>query len=385
MATFTNRERFLRTMRYQPVDRIPLYEFPLWGQTMDRWYSEGMPLVERDDGLLGPMGLVSGSEFFGLDRREYVDILLDAQPPFPMTVLEETDSYRTFVDEEGSIRMALKRGEAHNTRASMDTFIRFPVKTRKDWEEFKWRFDPHTPLRYPKWWAEKVKLWSERDYVLVLPRNSARAFGLYSWLRRCLGTENACTVFYDDPDFTEELLDFYTDFTIETVHKAVDNVQFDYFNIFEDMAGKGGPLVSPALLKKFMLPRYKRITSFLKSHSVAFVTMDSDGDLRPLIPLLIEGGIDCLWPIEVAAGMDPLDLRRKYGRDLRMWGGIDKRELAKGRKEIEKELFSKVPALIEEGGYIPTLDHDVPPDVPYDNFMYYLDLKRRIIEGRYGA
>ena len=381
MEELTNRERFLRTMRYEPVDRVPYYEMGIWGQTLDRWLQEGMPMVEKQDNLIGAMGLLSGSDYFGFDRRDYVDIRLDAQPPYREVVIEETERYRVFIDEEGSTRRGLKTGEAHGMRMSMDTFVDFPIKTREDWVQFKKRFDPHTPLRYPKWWDEKIRIWAQRDYTLVLPMNSTRAFGLYSWLRRCMGTINACTVFYDDPVFAEELLDFYTQFVMETIHKALHDVQFDYFNIFEDFAGKGGPLVSPKLFKRFLLPRYRRITDFLHSHDVEFVSMDSDGDVRVLIPLIIDAGINCLWPLEVAAGMEPLDVRKEYRHELRLWGGIDKRELAKGRKEIRKELLRKVPALIEAGGYIPTLDHDVPPDIPYDNFMYYLEIKRRLIEG----
>ena len=383
MERLTPRERFVRTMRYQVVDRVPYCEMTLWGQTLERWQQEGMPMIERD--LLGPMGLRAGCEYFGLDRRDFADIRLDALPPYAETVLEETDRYRVFIDAEGSTRRALKDGEAHGTRMSMDTFIDFPAKTREEWGLFKQRFDPHAPARYPKWWNEKIKVWAERDYPVALPANSEHAFGLYSWLRRCMGTINACLVFYDDPAFAEELLDFYTDFAMETIHQALHDVQFDYFNIFEDMAGKGGPLVSPKIMKAFMLPRYRRVTDFLHNHGVEFISMDSDGDMRPLIGLLLEGGINCLWPLEPASGMDPMALRKEFGRDLRLWGGIDKRELAKGRKEIERELVSKIPSLLDQGGYIPMLDHDVPPDVPYDNFLYYLELRRRICEGRYGA
>ncbi len=180
----------------------------------------------------------------------------------------------------------------------------------------------------------------------------------------------------------EELLEFYTDFTIETMKNAVKEAQFDYFNIFEDMAGKGGPLVSPQLLKKFMMPNYKRLVEFLKSNGVTYVTMDSDGDITPLVPALIESGIDCLWPLEPAAGMDILAIRKEFGTDLRLWGGIDKLEIAKGKKEIEAELYKKIPPLIEQGGYIPHLDHHAQPDMPYENFLYYLDLKKKLLEGK---
>ena len=326
-----------------------------------------------------------GSEYFGLDRWEYADIRLDAQPYYAQRILEETPRYRKFIDEEGSTRLALKEGEEHGVRMSMDTFVDFPAKTRPEWAQFKKHFDPGTPTRYPKWWAEKARLWNQRDYVLVLPENSERAFGLFSWLRRCMGTENACLLCYDDPAFAEELLDFYTDFTMETIHAALHDVTVDVFNVFEDMAGKGGPLMSPKLFKQFMLPRYQRFTAFLREHGVEFISMDSDGDVRALIPLIMEAGINCLWPLEVASDMDPVKIRKEYGRDLRLWGGIDKRELAKGRKEIDKELFRKVPVLIEEGGYIPHVDHGTHPDVPFENFLYYQEIMRRIAEGRYGA
>ena len=385
METLTNRERFRRTMRYQAVDRIPYYEMGIWGQTLDRWQKEGMPMVEKEENLVGAMGLLSGSDYFGFDRRDYVDVRLDAQPPYPAEVTEETDRYRIWIDEEGSTRKALKEGEAHGVRMSMDTFVDFPAKNREEWAQFKKRFDPSTPGRYPKWWDEKVKVWAQRDYPAVLPLNSERAFGLYSWLRRCMGTTNACLVFYDDPAFAEELLDYYTDFTMSTIHRALHEVDIDYFNIFEDMSGKGGPLVSPKLCRQFMVPRYRRIADFVRSHGVEFVSLDTDGDPRALISLLMEAGINCLWPLEVASGIEPLEIRKEYGRDLRLWGGIDKRELAKGRKEIEHELLRKVPALLEDGGYIPMVDHDVPPGVSYANFLYYVELKRRIAEGRFGA
>lgn len=80
--------------------------------------------------------------------------------------------------------------------------------------------------------------------------------------------------------------------------------------------------------------------------------------------------------------MDPVKIRKKYGKDLALMGGIDKRELAKDKKAIEKEVREKIVPMLEEGGYIPTVDHTVPPDVPLGNFLYYLELKRKIAEGK---
>ena len=372
-------------MAYQAVDRVFYRQPGMWPQTLDRWLREGMPWIEKAENLVGASGLYPGCQYFGFDRCDYMDIKLNAQPPYPETVLEENERYRTFIDAEGSTRNELKGKTSRGGQMSMDTFVDFPAKTRKGWAEFKQHFDPLTGARFPKWWEDRVKIWRQRDYPLVLPLNSERAFGLYSWLRRCMGTVEACTIFLDDPTFAEELLDFYTQFTMDTIHNALHDVEVDCFNIFEDMAGKGGPLVSPGIFRTFLMPRYKRIVDFVRSHKVACISMDSDGDMKPLIPLILETGIDVLWPIEVAAGMEPVELRKEYGRDLRMWGGIDKRELAKGRKDIEYEVLRKVPQLVEEGGYLPHLDHDIPPDIPYDNFLYYLEILHRACEGRYGA
>ena len=107
--------------------------------------------------------------------------------------------------------------------------------------------------------------------------------------------------------------------------------------------------------------------------------LDSDGDVEAIIPLLIESGIDCLWPMEQASGMDPVRLRKKFGNDIVFAGGIDKRELAKGRTAIDNELRSKILPLRECGGYFPHVDHTVDPGVSYDNWLYYLEAKEKLI------
>ena len=103
--------------------------------------------------------------------------------------------------------------------------------------------------------------------------------------------------------------------------------------------------------------------------------LDSDGNVEELIPLWLESGINGVYPMEVAAGMDVVKLRREYGKDLLMTGGIDKRVLARDRKAIDEELEAKIP-LAEQGGYIPHIDHAIPHDVPYENFAYYWERKK---------
>ena len=124
----------------------------------------------------------------------------------------------------------------------------------------------------------------------------------------------------------------------------------------------------------------KLVTDFLRKHGVDIIWLDSDGNIEPLIPLLIESGINCIWPIEAAADMDPLKVRSEYGRDLALSGGIDKRAIAVGKESIKEEVYGKVSSLVSEGGYIPSLDHSFPPDISYENFLYYLKVKMKAME-----
>ncbi|HUU43584.1 MAG TPA: uroporphyrinogen decarboxylase family protein, partial [Planctomycetota bacterium] len=150
------------------------------------------------------------------------------------------------------------------------------------------------------------------------------------------------------------------------------------FNFFEDCAGKNGPLFSPDLFRRFFLKPYRCITDRMRGAGIRSFWVDCDGNPELLIPLWMEAGINCLWPLEQASGMDPVRLRRSFGTDLVLAGGIDKREIARGPQAIEKELYAKIPPLVEQGGYIPHIDHTVPPDVSYEDFMCYLELKLKL-------
>ena len=125
-----------------------------------------------------------------------------------------------------------------------------------------------------------------------------------------------------------------------------------------------------------MMPRYKKMTDLLHSNGVDIIYMDSDGNLNELIPLWLEVGINYVWPLEVAAHNDAVGLRKKYGKNLILGGNIDKRALAKGKEAIREEVMSKVPFLLEQGGYFPTVDHNVPPDVTFENYCYYINTLR---------
>jgi len=136
------------------------------------------------------------------------------------------------------------------------------------------------------------------------------------------------------------------------------------------MCYKAGPLISPDMFREFILPGYKKLTSFLKGRGVKIINVDCDGDVWKLIPLWIEGGVTGLYPFEVAAGMDMVEVRRAFPK-LGIIGGIDKRALMQSKEAIDHELEAKVPFMLKSGGYIPHIDHAVSPETSFENLKYY--------------
>ncbi|MBC7289241.1 MAG: hypothetical protein H5T86_14625 [Armatimonadetes bacterium] len=357
-------------MRFEPVPWVPNFELGYWGQTVERWLSEGMPGEAVGGGFYG-------DEAFGIDKRGYLPVNLGPVPPLGPETIEETDRYIVIRDTDGAVRKGLKEGSARGTRLSMDQFISFAIQNPSDFERLEERFDPRSDGRYPDNFPAIAEELKHRDFPLCAVPNAA--FGLYSHLRRYMGTEALSYAWYDCPNLIHEMLDFFTDFLLETLERGLHLVQCDYFNFFEDFAFKTGPLVSPRIFREFLLPRYERICEFMRRHGIEIIWFDSDGNFEVLIPMLLEAGITCIWPLEVAAGNDPREIRRRFGKSLALSGGIDKRALASGREAIRAELEAKIPPLLESGGYIPTVDHAVPPDVSYDNWRYYLELKSELI------
>jgi uroporphyrinogen decarboxylase len=190
--------------------------------------------------------------------------------------------------------------------------------------------------------------------------------------------EQLLYMFYDDPNLVEDMMDQVLYLDMEMAKGAFKDLKIDTVRFWEDMAYKSGTLISPEMIRKYMLPRYKQITDFVHSQGIDIIHADSDGNVEELIPLWLEVGVNFPWPLEVAAGMDGIALRKKYGKDIIIGGNIDKRVFLKGKEAIKQEVISKVPYLVETGGYFPCLDHVVPPDVSLNGFRYYINLLREI-------
>ena len=370
----TDQERFHACMDYRTADRRPNHEVGVWAQTKSRWLKENQEDVqgfswnwlEEENRLL-------------LDKREYIRVNYDFIPLFEEKVLENTDDYEIVQSRKGYVSKALKAGTEDGMRMSMDQYLRHPVETPEDFQAIKSRLVKAIPQRYPDDLDQKITFWQQRDFPLILGQNCA-ANGFYWRAREFMGTENLSLAWYDYPEMMHEMMEFYADFIIETSRPVLEKIQVDYFTLNEDMSMKSGPLLSPNTFKEFIFPHLRRMVDFFKSHGTKYFVVDTDGDPSVLVPLLLDAGVDMLWPMERAANADPVVFRQKFGKSLRLMGGVDKRVVNQGPKAIRQHLRELIP-LIEEGGYIPTIDHTVPPDISWDNFRYYMECKWALING----
>ena len=371
----TQRQRFLNVMEYKSVDKIPNIEVGAWGQTVQRWENEGLDLSKVH------FNWWVGEPHFGIDPREYIDIDYRMRPYFEYELLEKTDRYEIFRDALGVVHKALIEGTVLGTRMCMDQYISFPVEKPEDFGEMKKRHVA-TPDRYPGNWESKIDHWKNCEVPLILAYN-CQILGYYWRMREWMGTEGLSYAWYDYPALCHEMCEFITDFTIEVSKPMLSKqIPIDYVMINEDLSMKTGPLLSPGTYKKFIAPNLRRLIDFFKANGVKYVFVDTDGNCEALIGTFMDCGVDGIWPLERVAEMDPIKIRKEYGRDLRLYGGVDKMRIALGRKEIDRHLAELVP-LVEEGGFIPTVDHTVSPEISLADFYYYLERKNALLSGKF--
>jgi hypothetical protein len=359
------RERFLRTMRFQSPDRAPLW-FPwLYASTVRRWRAEGLPADARLEQL------------FGCDTFLDVDLCCGFSPPLEQRVLAQDERFTVKTDVTG----ATVRVFRDDPDESMPFFVSRAVSDRKSYERLRDRLRLNAGSRFPADWATRCRLWEHRSVPLRFWGNgqSRREAGFFGPLRDLMGLKALLYALYNEPGFVERMMDDRAELLLEILAKVLDDAEVDFFVFWEDMACNTGPLISPEMFRKFLVPRYRKVTDLLRSRGVDVIIVDSDGDIRELIPLWLEAGVNGMLPFEVTAGMDVVALRRQYGRDLLMIGGVDKKELVKGPRSIDAEI-ERIRPVLSTGGYIPFPDHIVPHDTALGNLLHYLERLGRVLE-----
>ena len=350
----TNRERIRRCGSCRTIDRAPFsFYFGPWDETLERWKSEG---------ITNPNAWI---ESFPFDKPvvtlgSFVNHL--HCPAFIPEIVERRGEIVIQRDWLGELV------ESVEGKSGIPKILRSPVTCREEWEQLKEeRLDPTNPARFPDNWSELAASLNADDAPVQI---GIYPCGLYGTLRDLMGVEGSLYAFYDEPELVKDIMDGLTDFWLALYERICKDVRVDILHIWEDMSGKQGSLLSPDIIREFMLPNYRRLKAFADAHDIPVVQVDTDGNCEQLIPLFAEAGVNSMLPFEVAAGCDVVEWRKKYPF-MSMMGGIDKQKIAMGPEFIDREL-DRIEPLLFDTGYFPALDHLIPPEVSWQNYTYFV-------------
>ncbi|MBW7893797.1 MAG: hypothetical protein H3C27_01685 [Opitutaceae bacterium] len=357
-GTMTDRERFRAQLHRQPVDRCFNMEFGYWDDNFKLW-----PMF-RDHGITNND---DADVFLNFDRTVHVSVPW-MHPAFPPEEISRNDRTRILRNGDGLIAEVPLDG--HDT---IPHYLEATVKTPADWAQVKAeRFDRQHPDRRPDVAAILRNHPADRDYPLGVWCGS-----MIGKVRDMLTVEGLAYAVYDYPEMVEDIVETSCVLIEDYLDAVLPHVQFDYAGGWEDICYKSGPLVSVGFFRDVVVPRYQRISKKLRAHGVDIWWIDCDGDVRPLIPHFLKGGVNTMFPWEVNGSGHPGESLDKWGPELRIMGGVDKMVLGRSREDIRRLLESLAP-YVERGGFIPFCDHRCPPNVNPDDYLYYLDLKEKM-------
>jgi hypothetical protein len=363
-------DRYYRVFTYQPVDRVPDVEFGYWPQTIRRWLKEGLPAEfesEKNEYFSAKL-----DNWFGFENEGVrIDLRLGMLPPFEEQIIERREHSVILRDRDG---VTAERYLNTEDESSIPRFIRFPVENPDDWREIKARFPFEAPGR-------ELDEQAIADCTAGAARGQMVTVGLtgfYGQLRNWMGTENLSLAFYDYPEMLHDMAEHWAELIVRQIARLPQGFPIDQVAWWEDMACKNGPLVSPRIFRDFIQPGYHRVMRAAQARGAAVSIVDCDGNPHDIVANWLEEGVCIMFPLEVAAGVDPYAWRREFGKKLLLRGGIGKAPLVQGGAAIDREL-ERIKPLLDQGGFIPHLDHLVPPDISFANYMSYLEKKRKLI------
>jgi uroporphyrinogen decarboxylase len=243
----------------------------------------------------------------------------------------------------------------------MPTYLKHAVTCERNWEE---DMLPLLDIDTVERWAsmpgviENAKQ-ADKENKLI----SQRIIGGYMYLRALIGPQEVCYMFIDNPKLIHRIMQRWLELSDAVTSRIQEHVEYDEYFLAEDICYNHGLLISPDMVKEFLLPYYQQAIANIRSRQKnkrLFVQVDSDGLVTEAIELYHKGiGMDVMSPFEVTAGNDLIALAEKYP-DMVMIGGIDKRVLADGKEAIDAFLGRIMPFMVKRGGFIPTCDHGVP-------------------------
>jgi uroporphyrinogen-III decarboxylase len=319
----THVERFRAVMNFQPVDRLPVWEWAMWwDQTIVRWRKEGLPADRQT--------VFDIHEYFGLDP--YQQFWFSTTEPTVEAVQHHT---------EGVV-------------ADMDDYLRIRPRLYPD----------HTPA------IESMAPWAARqargDAVVWMTLE-----GFFWFPRTLMNLEQLSLAYYDQPELVHRINRDLCDFNLRLLDQIDRCCRPTFMTVAEDMTYNNGPMISEAVFDEFLAPYYRELIARTKAMDM-LVIVDTDGEVSKLVPWLQGVGVDGVLPLERQAGVDGMRIREKFP-GWRMVGHYNKRVMHLGEAAMREE-FARLTPLVRTGGFIPSVDHQTPPEVSMDNYRLYVRL-----------
>lgn len=351
----TSKERFSRMFQHKEADRVPIFDSP-WAGTIARWEREGMPK--------------------GMDWRDYFDtdkvstISVDITPRYEEKVLEETEDYRIVTSEWGVTMKQFKEQD------STPEFLDFTVTTPEAWEKAKARMTVSKDRIDWKRLEQDYAKWQQEGHWI----EGMFWFGFdvtHSWT---VGTETMLIAMIEEPEWVEDMFDTYLDRSIQHFNMIWDaGYRFDSIFWYDDMGYKNTPFFSNEMYRSLLQKYHKKAVAWAHDHGI-YARLHSCGDIMPLLPDIMDTGIDALNPIEIKAGMDVFKIKQDYGDRLVLHGGINA-VLWDDKEAIVEAIRQAVPVLKENGGYIFASDHSIPNSVSLENMRSIINTVKEV--GKY--
>lgn len=371
----TGRERIARILRREPADRVGLFEV-FWLETARRWAAEGRlgpgegpsaPASALRDTTRSIPVVEQAEDHFRLDLRRCRAVNLVADLDAGEVVVEENETSRLVRDGNGALLRWRK--DASGAPEHVD----FLVKDRRGWEEHirprlldRSLFDRRVDREYYR--RMRTKCAAEGLFLTL------GAVGAFDLMTPVCGHQYALLGAMDDPNWIREMADTYSRLTVELLEALVAREGApDGLWVWDDLGYRGRPFMSPDMYRDLLLPAHRHLFDWARAHALPII-LHSDGFVEPLIPSLLEAGIDCLQPLEVKAGMDLVRIKREFGGRLALIGGMDARVLVSNdRAQVRLELERKLPQAMAGGGYILQVDHSVPDQVEYETYRHFVE------------
>jgi hypothetical protein len=322
MAHMTEKERFLATLVGGGADRFPFFDLDPADETVRAWRRQGLPRRS------------SVAEFFGLETHHPVGVELRSAP-----------------------------------------FYRKAPDLLSDPGSFRRHYDADDPRRYPRSFVKrcaKLNRVGRVVYTVASGGGLLQMLGVGDWESLVA----ACEALVRRPDAVRQLMERTTDFYCEVLDRVLSEVSVDYASFYEPIASNAGPVVSPEMFAEFSMPGYRKVIDLLRKHGVSFrILCTTGGDLGSLLPMIVDAGINGLWISNIMTEeMHYSNLRREYGPDVALIGGIDATSLSQDEAAVRRAVMETVPPLIESGHYLPCLDDRPRPNTSFALYSFYREL-----------